>query len=82
MQWAQIYAEVDELELIMSAAVEDLHMLQQLEERLDLTPDWAVDAYMRTEAIEDRERSVLTAFVLRMLGLKMCADTKVCPSLV
>ena len=43
---------------------------------MDIEPDWNVNAYMRAETVENRRRSVLTAFVIRMLGLSICSDTE------
>ena len=62
-----------------AAAADDLHALRELEKQMDIEPDWNVHAYMRAETVENRKRSVLTAFVIRMLGLGICADTEVWP---
>ena len=51
--------------------------MRELEKQRDVEPDWSVNAYMRTETTENRRRSVLTNFVVRMLGLGICADTEV-----
>ena len=56
---------------------DDLHALRELEKQMDIEPDWNVNAYMRAETVENRRRSVLTAFVIRMLGLSICSDTEV-----
>ena len=61
------------------AAADDLHALRELEKQMDIEPDWNTHAYMRAETVENRKRSVLTAFVIRMLGLGICADTEVWP---
>ena len=44
---------------------------------MDIEPDWNAHAYMLSETVENRKRSVLTAFVVHMLGLGICADTEV-----
>ena len=56
---------------------EDLETLRALEKERDVEPDWNVNAYMRCEATENKRRSVLTDFVVRMLGLGICSDTEV-----
>ena len=61
---------------------DDLHALRELEKQMDIEPDWNVNAYMRAETVENRRRSVLTAFVIRMLGLSICSDTEVRASAV
>ena len=63
--------------LTLPEAADDLHALRELEKQMDIEPDWNVNAYMRTETLENRKRSVLTAFVIRMLGLSICSDTEV-----
>ena len=62
-----------------TSRAEDLATLRALEKQRDVEPDWSVNAYMRIESNENRRRSVLTNFVVRMLGLGICADTEVCP---
>lgn len=59
------------------AAAEDLATLRALEKQGQVEPDWNVNAYMRVETTENHRRSVLTDFVVRMLGLGICSDTEV-----
>jgi len=37
--------------------------------------DWATDAMMKAGTIEGAEHSVVTEFIIKMLGLDICADT-------
>ena len=68
--------------LTQSPGAEDLHALRELERQMDVEPDWNVNAYMRSETVENRKRSVLTTFVVRMLGLGICPDTEVGPGVL
>lgn len=44
-----------------------------------MEPDWSTDAFMRAEAMENHKHSIMTNFVVRMLGLGICSDTEVGP---
>ena len=56
---------------------EEVLALHELEKQTEVEPGWNVDAFMRSAAAENKKRSVLAAFVIRMLGLGICTDTEV-----
>ena len=56
---------------------EDLRELRRLEKDRSIEPDWNVDAFMKAEAVEGRRTSIMTEYIVRMLGLGICADTEV-----
>ena len=49
--------------------------LRRREKDLGVEADWAVNAMMKAGTIEGAEHSVSTEFVIKMLGLDICADT-------
>jgi hypothetical protein len=49
--------------------------LRRREKELGVEVDWAVNAMMKAGAIEGGKHSVVTEFVIHMLGLEICADT-------
>ena len=53
--------------LLITAEVHD--ELRRLERELGVEPDWSVDALMRVEAQEGHTTSIVTEFILRLLGL-------------
>ena len=56
---------------------DDLRELRRLEKEGGVEPDWNVDAFMKAESSEGRRTSVMTEYVIHMLGLGICADTEV-----
>ncbi|CAJ2629466.1 unnamed protein product [Trifolium pratense] len=51
--------------------------LTRREKRLGIKPDPDIDAFMKATAMEGQETSLITDYVLKILGLEMCADTLV-----
>ncbi|XP_073135475.1 pleiotropic drug resistance protein 1-like isoform X2 [Henckelia pumila] len=51
--------------------------LSRREKEANIKPDPDVDIYMKAAAIEGQEASVVTDYVLKVLGLDICADTLV-----
>ena len=49
--------------------------LKRREKEMGLEVDWAIDAMMKANTIEGAEHSVSTEFIIKMLGLDICADT-------
>ncbi len=49
--------------------------LRRREKELGVEADWAVNAMMKAGTIEGAEHSVSTEFIIKMLGLDICADT-------
>ncbi|CAA0839380.1 ABC transporter G family member 40, partial [Striga hermonthica] len=51
--------------------------LLRREKEANIVPDPDVDTYMKAAAIEGQEASIVTDYVLKILGLEICADTVV-----
>ncbi|KAK2403946.1 pleiotropic drug resistance protein [Trifolium repens] len=51
--------------------------LTRREKHLGIKPDPDIDAFMKATAMEGQETSLITDYVLKILGLEMCADTLV-----
>ncbi|KAG5152500.1 hypothetical protein JHK84_028972 [Glycine max] len=47
------------------------------EKQAGLKPDPEIDAFMKATAVEGQETSLITDYVLKVLGLEICADTLV-----
>ncbi|WOG95526.1 hypothetical protein DCAR_0414849 [Daucus carota subsp. sativus] len=56
---------------------EMLAELSRREKEANIKPDPDIDLYMKAAAIEGQEASVVTDYVLKLLGLDICADTVV-----
>ncbi|KAM6585867.1 hypothetical protein CsatB_012869 [Cannabis sativa] len=54
-----------------------LSELSRREEEANIKPDLDLDVYMKATAIEGQETNVVTDYILRILGLEVCADTMV-----
>jgi len=58
------------------AGVADLlAQMRKYEKEHDIEPDWNVHAFMKAQCIQGQQSSVATEYVIRMLGLDICADT-------
>lgn len=42
---------------------------------MDVEPDWNVHAFQKAQTIQGQPTSVATEYIIRMLGLDICADT-------
>ncbi|XP_065867193.1 pleiotropic drug resistance protein 1-like [Euphorbia lathyris] len=51
--------------------------LSRREKEANIKPDPDIDVFMKAAAAGDQEASVITDYVLKVLGLEMCADTVV-----
>ncbi|XP_056691012.1 pleiotropic drug resistance protein 1 isoform X2 [Spinacia oleracea] len=51
--------------------------LSRREKKANIKPDADIDVYMKAAAIEGQEASVVTEYILKILGLDICADTMV-----
>ena len=49
--------------------------MRKREKEMDIEPDWNVHAFQKAQAIQGQANSVATEYVIRMLGLDVCADT-------
>lgn len=52
-----------------------LARMRKYEKEHDIEPDWNVHAFQKAQAIQGQQCSVATEYVIRMLGLDICADT-------
>ncbi|MCI09165.1 pleiotropic drug resistance protein 1-like, partial [Trifolium medium] len=51
--------------------------LLRREKEAKIKPDPDVDAYMKAAALEGQQASVVTDYILKILGLEICADIMV-----
>ncbi|XWS73072.1 hypothetical protein CRYUN_Cryun02cG0094200 [Craigia yunnanensis] len=56
---------------------EMLAELSRREKEANIKPDPDIDIYMKAAALEGQKASVVTDYVLKILGLEVCADTMV-----
>ncbi|KAK8581272.1 hypothetical protein V6N12_071502 [Hibiscus sabdariffa] len=56
---------------------EMLAELARREKAANIKPDPDIDVFMKAASIEGQETSVITDYVIKMLGLEICADTLV-----
>ncbi|KAJ4707956.1 Pleiotropic drug resistance ABC transporter [Melia azedarach] len=56
---------------------EMLAELSRREKAANIKPDPNIDLYMKAAALEGQETNVVTDYVLKILGLEVCADTMV-----
>lgn len=49
--------------------------MRKREKEMDIEPDWNVHAFQKAQVIQGQANSVATEYVIRMLGLDVCADT-------
>lgn len=48
--------------------------LSRREKEAGIKPDPEIDAFMKVTSIEGQETSLVTDYILKILGLEMCAD--------
>jgi ABC-type multidrug transport system ATPase subunit len=56
---------------------EELAELERLEREQGIMPDPAIDAFMKSETREGKRESLVTDYIIKILGLEVCADTPV-----
>ncbi|GMI89171.1 pleiotropic drug resistance 12, ATP-binding cassette G40, PLEIOTROPIC DRUG RESISTANCE 12 [Hibiscus trionum] len=56
---------------------EMLAELSRREKEANIKPDPDIDIYMKAAALEGQEATVVTDYILKILGLEVCADTMV-----
>ncbi|KAM7493205.1 hypothetical protein LguiB_027814 [Lonicera macranthoides] len=61
----------------VGASYEMIAELSRREKEANIKPDPDLDMYMKASSIEGQEVSVVTEYVLKILGLEVCADTMV-----
>ena len=54
-----------------------LEAVAEEEGQMDLDVDQEIEAFMAAEAMEGRPTSIITEFVIKMLGLEICGNTEV-----
>lgn len=50
---------------------DEIKELRDREKELSIEPDWEIDALMKASALKGKEQSIVTDYVLRMLGLEV-----------
>lgn len=53
------------------AAAEELEKLRDREKELGIDPDWDIDAFMKASNLRGKQQSIVTDYILRMLGLEV-----------
>ncbi|XP_075488332.1 pleiotropic drug resistance protein 1-like [Primulina tabacum] len=61
----------------VGARYEMLAELSRREKEANIKPDPDIDIFMKASSIEGQEASVVTDYILKILGLEICADTLV-----
>mmetsp|Transcript_9242 Transcript_9242/g.27733 ORF Transcript_9242/g.27733 Transcript_9242/m.27733 type:complete len:1604 (+) Transcript_9242:484-5295(+) len=56
---------------------QELNELRKREKEQGVEPDWEINAFLRAEALVGKRSNIATEYVLRLLGLDICADTLV-----
>ncbi|KAI3792019.1 hypothetical protein L2E82_05888 [Cichorium intybus] len=59
----------------VGASYEMLAELSRREKEANIKPDPDLDIYMKAASLEGQEASVVTEYVIKILGLEVCADT-------
>ena len=44
---------------------------------MDIEPDWDIDAFMKACALKGKERSLMTDYTMRMLGLEVGLESPI-----
>ena len=69
--WPEIGA-VCTIYLIPShCSADEIEELRRKEKELDIEPDWEIDAFMKACALRGKEQSIMTDYIMRMLGLEV-----------
>ncbi|DBB05992.1 hypothetical protein WJX82_004698 [Trebouxia sp. C0006] len=56
---------------------EELAELRKREKEQGIQSNWEIDSFMAASALEGKRESIVTEYMLRILGLDVCADTPV-----
>ena len=51
---------------------DEIHELRKREKEQGLEPDWEIDMFMKASAARGKRHSIMTDYVMRMLGLEVC----------
>lgn len=54
---------------------DEIHELRKREKEQGLEPDWEIDMFMKASAARGKRHSIMTDYVMRMLGLEVCPHT-------
>ncbi|KAG5034249.1 hypothetical protein JHK87_009159 [Glycine soja] len=63
--------------LALAGRLEMLAELSRREKAANIKPDPDLDIYMKAAALEGQETNVVTDYIMKILGLEICADTMV-----
>ena len=50
---------------------DELEELRKREKELGIEPDWEIDAFMKACSLKGKQYSLMTDYILRMLGLEV-----------
>ncbi|CAL8470297.1 g9839 [Coccomyxa elongata] len=67
---------------VQGAGFDEIHELRKLEKEQGIEPDWEIDAFLKASAARGKRHSIMTDYVMRMLGLEICADTMIGSQLI
>jgi hypothetical protein len=57
------------------AAAEELRMMREREKAAGIEPDWEINAFLAAETLQGKRCNIASEYILRLLGLEICADT-------
>ncbi len=57
---------------------DEIHELRKREKEQGLEPDWEIDHFMKASAARGKRHSIMTDYVMRMLGLEVCHSSLSC----
>ncbi|CAD5327980.1 unnamed protein product [Arabidopsis thaliana] len=61
----------------IGSRMEIMKEISRMEKLQEIIPDPAVDAYMKATSVEGLKNNLQTDYILKILGLDICADTRV-----
>ncbi|EIE26053.1 ATP-binding cassette transporter [Coccomyxa subellipsoidea C-169] len=67
---------------VQGAGFDEIHELRKREKEQGIEPDWEIDSFMRASAARGKRHSIMADYVMRMLGLEVCADTMIGSQLI
>jgi hypothetical protein len=56
---------------------DEIHELRKREKEQGLEPDWEIDNFMKASAARGKRHSIMTDYVMRMLGLEVCLSFRI-----
>lgn len=56
---------------MVESSTDEIEELRAKEKELGIEPDWEIDAFMKASSLKGKEHSIMTDYILRMLGLEV-----------